>query len=153
MGDRDAGPHIEERGPLQERLLRLTAAAEDLGGGREHRREALVQRAESRGIGRPEAEQAYDIARQEGLEPAHGMAVVLEGVSVQLLDGIRPDVDATESSEPEWVDQPPPRDLAVRERRLRQTFRRLRSKMEQEESAQAAFSAFADEPDLEAFDY
>lgn len=141
------------RGTLQERLLSLTAAAEDLGGGREHRREELVARAEERGIGRPGAEQAYDIASQEGVEPAYGMAVVLEGVSVQLLDGPRPDVGAAEPNEPEWVDEPPSPQQAERERRLRQTFRRLRSKLDEEDSIQAAFAAFAGEPDLEPYDY
>ncbi|NIP77972.1 MAG: hypothetical protein GWM90_01715 [Gemmatimonadetes bacterium] len=144
---------MEDRGSLEDRLLSLTAAAEDLGGEREHRREELVERAEERGLGRADAEQAYDIAREEGLEPAYGMAVVLEGVSVQPLDGARPAVNAVEPNEPEWVDTPPPRKEAIRERRLRQTFRRLRSKVDEEDSIQAAFAAFAREPDLEPYDF
>lgn len=142
----------KERG-LDARREALQQAAEELGGGREHRREKLMERAEDRGLDRAAAEQAYDIAVEESLEPAFGMALVLEGLSVRLLDGARPDVESTEPNEPEWVDTPPPADQAERERRLRQTFRRLRSHMEQSDSPGDALRAFAREPDLEPHDF
>lgn len=138
---------------LRARLARLADDAEQLGGGREQRRENLVERAESRGLGRVQAEQAYDMALEVGLEPAYAMALVMEGISIRPLGGPAADVDASEPVEPEWVDAPPSPEEAAHERRLRQTFRRLRSLIEREASAEAAFRALAREPDLEAYQY
>lgn len=137
---------------IERRLARLMADAGDLEGGREHRREALLERAESRGLGRGEAEKAYDLALEEGLEPAYALAVVVEGISVRNFGG-GASPDATESVEPEWIDRPPSREDATQERRLRETFRRLRSFVDREESPQEALRQFAREPDLEAYDY
>lgn len=146
-GEKDGGSDLDAR------LTRLAEGVRGLGVGREQRREVLVERAESRGVGRPQAEQAYDVACEVGLEPAYGLAVVAEGVSVRPLSGTPADVDAAEPVEPEWVDAPPSPEQAARERRLRQTFRRLRSLLEESSSAESAFRAFAREPDLEAYDY
>lgn len=148
--NRSVGPEPER---LEGRLSRLIEAADELGGGREQRREQLVERAERRGLDRATAEQAYDLAKEVELEPAFGMALVLEGVSVRPLDSAGADVRASEPSEPEWVDTPPDPTMAARERRLRQTFRRLRSFLEQESGPRAGMSAFAREPDLEPYDY
>lgn len=149
--DEGTGPGRERE--LERRRQALVDAADAFGGDKEQRREVLMERAEARGLDRPAAEQAYDIAREEKLAPAYALAVVLEGISVRRLDGPRPDVDSTEPNEPEWVDTPPGRDQAERERRLRQTFRRLRSHMEEAESPAAALRAFAREPDLESYDF
>lgn len=135
------------------RLDRLAATAESMGGAKEHRRDALVERAEERGLGRPVAEQAYDIAREVGLEPAYGLALVLEGVSVQPLPSPSPDVDTSEPREPEWVDAPPDPALAERERRLRQTFRRFHSHLRRERGMAEAVEVFGRDPDVEAHDY
>lgn len=132
---------------------RLPDTVESLGGEEEHRREVLVEQAEARGLGRPDGEQAYDIAREVGLKPVYGMAVMLEGVSVRPLSSPRPDVGASEPNEPEWVDAPPDPGLAERERRLRQTFRRLRAHLDEHAGRAEALEAFAQEPDLEAYDY
>lgn len=140
-------------GAIERRLARLIGDADRLAGDGEQRREPLVERAESRGVARAEAERAYDVAVEEGLKPAFGMALVMEGISVrQLGDGGMP-ARASEAEEPEWIDTPPSPDKAGRERRLRETFRRLRGFMERESSARRAVSAFAREPDLETFDY
>jgi hypothetical protein len=138
---------------LEDRLARLIETADDMCGGDEQRREPLVERAESRGVGRPLAERAYDLAVEERLPPAYGMAVAAAGVSVQPLDSPRPEVGAVESGEPDWVDEPPPPHDADVERRLRQTFRRVRSHLEETGTPRDAFAAFAREPDLESFDY
>lgn len=153
MTNRERGRGTGEDGELGRRLEALREAIGEMGGGRENRRDELVERAEARGLSRPAAEQAYDIAREVELDPAHGMALVLEGISVQPFEGPRPDVDSSEPNEPEWVDRPPDPELAERERRLRQTFRRLRSKLEEHDSENAALDAFAAEPDLEPYDY
>ena len=138
---------------LQARLERLRRDADDLMAGQEQRRENLVLRAGERGLGRPEAEEAYDVAREVGLQPALGVALVAEGISIRPLDGGSADVEASDPVEPEWVDAPPPAEAASREKRLRQTFRRVRSLLEREGSPAEAIRALANEPDVEAYDY
>jgi hypothetical protein len=149
----DTGPATGESSTLEQQIRRLPEVTSDLGGADELRRDALVARAEARGMARYDAEQAYDIAREESLQPAWGLAVVLEGISVQPLGSSRPDVDAAEPSEPEWVDAPPNPRQAERERRLRQTFRRLRSRFAEEADIRAAIDALCADPDLEAYRY
>lgn len=139
--------------PISQRLTRLIETAEELCSDDEHRREPLLQRAEANGVGRGAAERAYDLAVEERLPPSYGIALVAAGVSVQPLDSPRPDVNAVEASEPEWVDRPPSRDQADVERRMRQTFRRVRSLLPEARTPRAAFTALADEPDVEAYDY
>ena len=141
-----------EKTRIEKRLDRLIAEADTLGAGREHRREALVERAEARGVGRPEAERAYDLALEEGLEPAWALALVGAGISVQML-GDGPPAEAAEAVEPEWIDRPPSAEEASRERRLRETFRRLRSFMDDAGGPRDALTRFAREPDLEAYDF
>jgi hypothetical protein len=140
-------------GGLVERLGRMIETADELCGDGELRREPLVERAEAQGVDRGLAERAYDLAMEEKLPPAYGMAITAAGVSVQPLESPRPDVGETSSGEPSWVDKPPAPGEADLERRLRQTFRRLRSFVDDAPSPQAAFSAFAREPDLERYDY
>jgi hypothetical protein len=138
---------------LEERIRRLPSLTADLGGEDELRRDELVARAEERGLARPDAEQAYDIAVEENLKPAWGLAAVLEGLSVQPLGRSRPDVSTSEPNEPEWVDAAPDPEQAERERRLRQTFRRIRSRFEEGPDAGAAIDALCRDPDLEVHDY
>lgn len=134
-------------------IERLIDTVEALGGRDEHRRDMLVEGAEERGLDRPVAEQAYDIAREEGLDPAYGLALVLERLSVQPLASPRPEVETSEPNEPEWVDAPPEPKLAERERRLRQTFRRFRAHLEAAGAPGPATRGLAREPDLELYDY
>lgn len=137
---------------IERRLARLITKADALGAGREHRREALVERAEAQGLGRGAAEQAYDLALEEGVEPAYALAVIGEGISVRIFSG-GASVEASESVEPEWIDRPPAPEDAGRERRLRETLRRLRSFLELEPTPRDALTRFAREPDLEAYDF
>lgn len=145
--------HDDEEASIGRAIDRLLDTVEALGGHDEHRRDMLVEGAEERGLDRPVAEQAYDIAREEGLDPAYGLALVLDRLSVQPLASPRPEVETSEPNEPEWVDAPPEPRLAERERRLRQTFRRFRSHLESAGAPQSATEAFAREPDLELYDY
>lgn len=153
MTNRDMDRGSGADGELARRLDDLRKGIAEFGGGWENRRDELVERAEARGLDRPAAEEAYDIAREVGLDPAHGIALVTEGISVRPLRGPRPDTDASETGEPEWVDSPPNPERAERERRLRLTFRRLRSCLDDHETESAALDAFAAEPDLEPFDF
>jgi hypothetical protein len=138
---------------LAARLARLVETADALCANDEQRREPLVERAESHGLERGLAERAYDLALEEGLPPAFAIAVTAAGVSVQPLESPRPEVGTTTSGEPDWVDMPPPPHQADVERRLRQTFRRVRSRLEEATTPRDVLAAFAREPDLESFDY
>jgi hypothetical protein len=140
-------------GGLDDRLGRMIETADELCGDGELRREPLVERAEAQGVDRGLAERAYDLAMEERLPPAYGMAITAAGVSVQPLESPRPDVGEMNPGEPAWVDTPPAPGEADLERRLRQTFRRLRSFVDDAPSPHAAFTAFAREPDLESYDY
>jgi len=140
-------------GGIERRLARLIGDAERLAADGEQRREPLIERAESRGLSRSEAERAYDLAVEEGLKPALGLALVVEGISVRQLGGGRPAAPASEPVEPEWIDEPPSPPQADRERRLRDTFRRLRAFVDSESDPRRAISSFAHEPDLETYDY
>jgi hypothetical protein len=147
--------HHERTGakPLADRISELIESADELCAGEEQRREPLIERAEQHGLGRAQAERAYDLAVEEAIPPAYGIAVAVAGISVRLLESPAPDVQTVESTEPEWVDQPPPAREAELERRMRQTFRRVRSVLESSESPRSAFAALAEEPDLEPYDY
>lgn len=137
---------------LERRLARLITEAENMGSGREKRRETLIERAEARGVERADAERAYDVALEEGLSPIYALALVGQGISVRNFGGGTA-AEATEAIEPEWIDTPPSAKDAGLERRLRETFRRFRSFLDREGSPQEAVSAFAREPDLEPYDY
>lgn len=124
-----------------------------IGGADEERREPLLERAEDRGLDRALAEQVYDISREEKLLPAYGLALVLHRISVLPFDSASTRVDTSEPNEPEWVDAPPEPKQAELERRLRQTFRRLRSHLDDEDDPAAAVDAFAREPDVQEHRY
>jgi hypothetical protein len=100
-------------------------------------------------------ERAYDLAREAGLDPALALELVGCGVSVVELDP-EPTVaeEAHSSNPPDWVAPPAaPVDVLVLERRLRLTFRRLRTLLEREDDLNAAIEKFAREPDVRAYDF
>ncbi len=138
---------------VEGRLARLIESTNDICAGDEHRREPLVERGEAHGLDRATAEQAYDIAVEEKLPPAYGIAVTAAGISVQSMETPPPDVRAAEAGEPDWVDRPPATGDADAERRMRQTFRRVRSVLAAAPTPRDAFEALAGESDLEIFDY
>lgn len=140
-------------GDVAQRVDGLLETVEKLGGADEQRRELVLEQAEERGLDRAVGEQAYDIAREENLLPAYGLALALHEVSVQPFDASSTQVETSEPNEPEWVDAPPPPEQADRERRLRQTFRRLRSHLEQAADPAEAVRAFGQEPDLQRHRY
>lgn len=108
-------------------------------------REAAVSRAF--------AGQVYDIAREEGIEPAFAMELVRCGVAVGVLDETAADAPTTDRWQPEWLSRPELRDTARRERRLRVSFRRLRSLLERHRTPEDALVAFVDEPDVDEYGY
>jgi hypothetical protein len=122
----------------------------DLEGGPERRHETLMERAEDWGVPRVEAEAVYALAEEEGLDPELGLLVRAAGLGVMEFE---PDVDELESGlqlpPPEWVagtDLAP--EEARRERRLRLSFRRLRTMLASSSSAAEAADRFLHEPDV-----
>jgi hypothetical protein len=145
-GERESGAGAE---CLLERVPEIETMA-----GHQRRRIELVERAvtEER-IERGLAEEAYDLAREEGLEPAFGLELVRCGIAVCE----PPDSDLVETSavrgHPEWLEPPVPGAEATRERRLRMSFRRLRRLLEERPTAEEALTAFAKDPDVQACGY
>ncbi len=129
-------------------LLERTAEIEALAA-RQRRRIELVERAVGEEwMDRELAEEAYDIAREEGLEPAFGLELVRCGVAVCEPPDSELDATAAVRGHPEWLEPPVPATEATRERRLRMSFRRLRRFLEDRPTPEEALAAFAAEPDV-----
>jgi hypothetical protein len=129
-------------------LLQRADELENMAG-RQRRRIELVERAvDEEGVERELAEEAYDLAREEGLEPAFGLELVRCGVAVCEPPDSDLGTTAAVKGHPEWLEPPVPRAEATRERRLRMSFRRLRSLLEERDTPEEALVAFATEPDV-----
>lgn len=134
-GVSDAGRELLLRGP----------EAEDAP----KRRSELIEWAErEHGMPRDRAMLIYDIAREEGLEPAFAYELVRCGVGVRDLPEPSADETVVEGP-PEWVAPPAPAEVSpARERLLRASFRRLRRHLDDAPTAEAAIAAFVAEPDV-----
>ncbi len=134
---------------LEQRARRFQQLA-----GPERRRSEVVERAMAEaGLARGEAEEAYDLAREEGLDPALALELLHCGVLVRSPGDVAPISQrhdtVLEEMPPEWLRGPPPADEdARRERRLRASFRRLRVLLQERGTPEEALLAFADEPDV-----
>lgn len=132
----------------------LTRAVSSLTGApHERRHEALMEWAESDlNLDREYAEQIYALAEEEDLEPIYAFHLVHSGLGVRELE--EPDQDMEETVQqrpPEWVaDDAVELEDVVLERRLRASFRRLRSHLEQSVTASNAITDFLAEPDVGA---
>jgi hypothetical protein len=115
------------------------------------RRVEIMEAAAQSGMPPELAELLYDVARDEGLDPALGYELVRSGLGVcPPDDGISnaPTQPTTDKYIPEWLDPAVPPDTLLRERMLRLSFRRLLSLLERHEEVDDAFRAFAREPDV-----
>lgn len=141
-------PGSRERDCLIESVAALTGAVA------ERRHEELMEWAEEElGLDRGYAEQVYALAEEEELEPIYALLLIRCGVGVRELEPPEQDGDelASQQTPPEWVEtEGVELDDVALERRLRASFRRLRSSLEQSESAAAAVRAFLDEADVGA---
>ncbi len=142
-----------ERGEAAACLLARAQGLEALAG-HERRRSELVERAvRASGLEWGEAEAVYDIAREEGLDPALAFELLHCRVLVLGPEDVRPTESraGTELEErpPEWIAAPPPpEEVARRERRLRASFRRVRKLLEERGTPEEALVAFVEEPDV-----
>lgn len=116
------------------------------------RRMDVIQDAVALGMSDELAEMMYDVAYEEGLDPALAFELVRTGMGVlPPPEGVHnaPDFATTDKYRPEWLEPPVDPDTVLRERTLRVSFRRLRALLEQHTGdAAAAFHAFAREPDV-----
>ncbi|HEX9106557.1 MAG TPA: hypothetical protein VF832_05005 [Longimicrobiales bacterium] len=142
-----------ERGEAAACLLERARRLEQLEG-RQRRRSELVERAvRDSGLSWESAEEVYDLAEEEGLDPALALELLHCGVLVRgpreaLPTEIRGDT-VLQAAPPEWIAGPPPAEAeARRERRLRGSFRLLRRLLQEHGTAEAALAAYAEEPDV-----
>ncbi|HEX7051684.1 MAG TPA: hypothetical protein VF188_15880 [Longimicrobiales bacterium] len=134
---------------LLERVPRVEHLAE-----RHRRRIELIERAVHEGwISAEEAAEVYDVAREEGLEPAFAFELVRCGVAVCEPEEVPPEAPEVLKGQPEWLESPVRPGAAVRERRLRMSFRRLRGLLERYGTPEEALTAFAQEPDVDTCGY
>jgi hypothetical protein len=120
------------------------------------RRAEIMEEAEDVGMPLALAELLYDIARDEGLDPALGFDLVRCGLGVlPPAEGLSNAASEPTSDKylPDWMFPPAPTDDVLRERMLRLSFRRLRSFLEREGDVRKALGTFAAEPDVGHFGY
>ena len=135
----------------REQLTRAVASL--TGAPHERRHEALMEWAETDlGLPRAYAEQIYKLSEEEELEPVYALHLVHSGLGVRELEAPDQDMEETvQQSPPEWVAEDAV-ELAdvVLERRLRASFRRLRSHLDDSATATEAVTNFLAEPDVGA---
>ena len=120
------------------------------------RRIDILAEATAAGMSPELAEMLYDVAQEEGLDPALAYELVRSGLGVcPPQEGVAnassaPTVD---KYVPEWLYPPVPTDEVLRERMLRMSFRRLRGLLEEHPDPVEALRAFAREPDVGHYGY
>ncbi|HET9440168.1 MAG TPA: hypothetical protein VFO52_08350 [Longimicrobiales bacterium] len=142
---------------MQKRLQFLVERAEQIAAAdAPRRRTELIEMAVAAGHTHTEADQIYDLAEQEGVDPTFAFELVLNGIGVRDLTPPNGDewVETQVEAPPDWVREPDPApDSAARERHMRTTFRRLRRMFELHPTPRAALEAFAREPDVAEVNY
>lgn len=120
------------------------------------RRMDILEEAQAAGMSPDLAEMMYDVAREEGLDPALAYELVKSGLGVAPPEGgvaNTPSAPTTDKYVPEWLAPPVPTDEVLRERMLRLSFRRLRALLEERNDPGEAIRAFAREPDVGQYGY
>lgn len=123
---------------------------------RSRRLSEIVDDAERDGMPQDLAERLYEVAREEGIDPALAYELVRCGLGVGPPPGgvsNAPEQPVADKYLPEWMFPPTPTDTLLRERMLRLSLRRLRRLLEEHQEVERAFRAFADEPDVDVHGY
>jgi hypothetical protein len=150
-GRRDDNTWFGDAGHLQKTVDRARAA-----DGMDSRRASILEISDEDGVPRDLAELAFDIATEEGLDPAVGYELVRSGLGVAPPEGgvtSAPGQPEVDRYLPTWMFSPLPPDAVLRERMLRFSFRRLRSLLIEEGDPGEAFRRFANEPDVGHYGY
>ena len=142
---------------MNNRLATLVERADEIASDRTPRRRIdLVEKAVAAGHAVEYADQIYDIAEEEGLDPAFAFELVLSGIGVRELTPPDDDqwLETQVEAPPTWVTTPDRQPVAdERERHMRNTFRRLRRMLNEHSEPRAALEAFAREPDVAEISY
>lgn len=142
---------------MKNRLSQLVDRAEQIASeDAPRRRVELVEKAVKAGHSIEYADQIYDIAEEEGVDPAFAFELVLNKIGVRELTPPNNDqwLETQVEAPPTWVESPDQSpDDAARERHLRTTFRRLRSKFDSHDNPRDALEAFATDPDVAEIEY
>jgi len=134
----------------------VAPGAEVTEAERSRRLSEIMSDAERDGMPRDLAERLYEVAREEGIDPALAYELVRCGLGVAPpAEGVSNASDQPVSDKylPEWMFPPTPTDTLLRERMLRFSLRRLRSLLEEHQEVDEAFRAFAREPDVGTHGY
>ena len=118
---------------------------------RARRRMDVIEEAQAEGMSPELAEMMYDVAAEEGLDPALAYELVRSGLGVAPPAGGVVNANEQPASDkyyPTWLLPASPTDDVLRERMLRLSFRRLRAMLERHADAAEAFRAYAREPDV-----
>jgi hypothetical protein len=123
---------------------------------RVRRRMDVVEEAQEEGMSPELAEMMYDVAAEEGLDPALAYELVRSGLGVAPPAGgvaNAADQPASDKYYPTWLLPASPTDDVLRERMLRLSFRRLRSLLETHADPDEAFRLYAREPDVGVYGF
>jgi len=123
---------------------------------RARRRMDVVEEAQGEGMSPELAEMMYDVAAEEGLDPALAYELVRSGLGVAPPAGgvaNAADQPASDKYYPTWLLPASPTDDILRERMLRVSFRRLRSLLEVHADPSEAFRLYAREPDVGVYGF
>lgn len=136
----------------REQLIRAVSSL--TGAPHERRHEALMEWAETElRLERDYAEQIYALAEEEELEPVYAFHLVRSGLGVRELEEPEQDMDeeAVQQAPPDWVaEETVELEDVILERRLRASFRRLRSHLNNSASPADGVRNFLAEPDVGA---
>ncbi len=139
-----------------EELLREVMAEGLSKAELDSRRASIIEDAERQGLPVDLAALLYDIAWEEGIDPAVGYELVRTGLGVAPPPGgveTVPEQPMVDRYLPTWMFPATPPDSLLRERMLRVSFRRLRSLLESVGDPDEAFRRFANEPDVGHWGY
>ena len=120
------------------------------------RRMDVIDESIEAGMSPELAEMMYDVAREEGVDPALAYELVRSGLGVAPPgEGLvnAPDQPSSDKYYPTWLLPASHTDDVLRERMLRMSFRRLRALLEEHGEPAAAFRAYAHEPDVGLFGF
>lgn len=135
--------------------FRREMAAAGRAAGAARRRTEVVDQATADGrLSREFAEEVYDVAGEESVDPSYALALVRSGFIVCELVDPEPAEETMEQDAPPWIATGAQAgEVVIRERRLRAGVRRLRAMLERCPSPVDAVNAFLAEPDVAAGEY